>query len=108
MRDDDKGALDATFLLFPKIRKDRAPLPSSHITDRCCIVCNHFGCVKRLITPEVEGGLTSGDNVLPVCAFHAELPIETLVEDYRMVEKWLMEHERIDVVLSIARKRRAR
>jgi len=87
-------------LVFPKTYRQDISSVEWILKGQLCIVCNTYGCVPKYITPADEGGLPTGDNLLPVCEAHAKLPMHTLYSESRAVKRWLSDHERVDTILN--------
>ncbi len=77
-----------------------AHLPDVLICNRRCLVCDTYGCVIRLLTPEHRGGKATGDNLLPVCAKCAKIPDSALFRFMR-VAQWIVDHDRLDIVMDM-------
>lgn len=89
---------------FPRIHRPAAELPESMITNRLCLLCGAYGCVPYLLTPEFDGGLRTGDNLLPLCETHGKNTLLNLYGRYQKVRQWLHEHERVDIVIELERR----
>lgn len=91
-------------LFFPRFHRTGALLPLSVLHLQHCLVCKKRGCVVRLITPADKGGTQTGDNCLLVCKRHQFIPLLKLYRESPHWKKWLLEHERVDIVLYLERR----
>lgn len=82
----------------------RSESPEKFLRNQRCIICEKLGCMVRLITPPWRGGKNTGDNLLPVCIDHLYLPLKTAYSQYSSIKTWLLQHDRIDVVLELENK----
>lgn len=88
---------------FPRKHRPGAMAPMDTLAFRRCLCCGVFGCVVCMVTPRDKGGEETGDNLIPLCHFHAQLSLGLLSHLYPAVKQWLLDHERIDALLEFER-----
>ena len=85
--------------IFPRLSRKKFNTPQKFLENQRCIVCENYGCLSYMITPEQNGGQLTGDNLLPICLKCAYIPLRNLFLDHDKVRKWLVEHDRYDVLI---------
>lgn len=84
--------------IFPKSYALHVKSAMHLLPNQSCILCNYYGCIPYFVTHKSQGGMPTGDNLLPVCKWCAGAPLVKLFRDYLEVRRWLIDHERLDVV----------
>lgn len=78
----------------------KTDLPKTILKNQRCILCGTYGCVPYYLTPLQYEGTFTGDNLLPLCIHHSTFHILSLYPRFPVIREWLIEHERIDLVLA--------